>query len=400
MEIQNSRSHPNDLEIVDVFRFIWKLRWAALVGGAFGLLTATIVMYVKQQAPVSTFLVNIDRSSLPALTDSRDVVNRFNAVIGSSEFSRRILEQFLSANPDYKLAFEKNGYEVHKILQEPAVRGASSIAIEPGNNQHDYIITTSFPFIDTKMSWMQAFMHLINENIRIMNLSLREQVQSTASQLIEGVARVSSEERFQRSESSFKNMVRAIDLKTELWRVLLSMQSLNLDSNALRSAILHESVDRNHGLRTSDVILELAVFEVTQATFDGRLTTEQSRDLRNKIVAIKRELDELAWNEAFADQSFAQAKVALSRIEVNFLREIDPRYSLMPDFKLDPLMNQWMDSYNQKNRRKLDFYIFSVAIAAGVIVGSFGWMVFRFLHNNWSAIASDNSDNPQSKIFG
>ena len=387
-----SFERDDEIDLVEVLGFLYQLRFVILAGALAGLLLGIgyAQFFVKRtfQSKVS---VTLDVSALPAITDSKKVVEAYQGALGSPELAAVAFRKILANAPEFAKNLSKRGVSLNDLvsLQTLGDKPADApLRLMPSTSVQDFVLQANFSEEGLGRKAGEFLLDAVNEAareynsraLRIHDESAKNMVQQATLALKaaqstgedDGQSREKELNQIQselaqleyqlgKAGRAFPAFERFVYAPSSLPRILLpTLPQDNAEgANGKSSAQVQGSAGVVDGLDVNRGIRMVAALEE-----EGKLTADQAKDFRLKLVKLQsRYLKESSlhstvssasrWALAGLYDSMARSAVPIDRSNL-FL----PLFRFNSDLYTDDLADRSFESPSSKARLVIVGFLF------------------------------------------
>jgi uncharacterized protein involved in exopolysaccharide biosynthesis len=360
-------TYPDEIDLVDVFRFLYKEKWK-LVGGAvlggvigFGIVKAGPNSYetkfsVKQEGPLTSSAIPLERINAT-----------LQVVTGSSEMISDALVKVSKDYPEFEKAISDRGWKIDQLAQQLAAAKPQDrlVKLEAGPTPKSFVLSLSFP---TKVFGEQA---------PLVGLSILNQLAIASNQQ-------KLEEQTQEPSSNSENGA------SEHFLAIQKFTETTVKLGALEARLLAEAPSMIQNYISSD-------------GFAGSGSPLEAQFARIRfLLGIKadRSKDDSKTVESLQNEFVGLEEKALSAsISLDIANE-SQKELIKKNLQATP--NDTLPTFATKVKSPAEFIKFeaqakklNLGLLAGIFLGGMlsfmGILAKRFLGENWKRIVSDES---------
>jgi hypothetical protein len=404
-------SPMDEVDLVDVFAFFWKIRKYVISGAVLGAAcTLAYAFLFVSPKYISKIPLSVDVKSLPAITDSKKLKETFLVVLSSLDGATAAFQSLLENSPQLAKNLQAMGVTVNQLVaaQVQTTSEAPPIVLSEVSGAGDFSVTLTLPERGLGVDVGKATLAGINAVVHYNNRRAVALKEESSRRTIED-----AENNYKTTENQFSKarMERELDsnsLKLRLsqleYRLLKLAKQNQIDVTPLLSGMTDTSLAKVSDLRklivsvTSDrsdsaqqwrpeeVKLNTdRVIRLLSALNEESKISKQNSEAAQKEIAILQ--DENTKNESLFSSIRAANQASLSNLfsamEKRVL-DIDRGANFLPQFTMNEKLLEdsvYTQSFERRGTtRRIATVI--VGMVMGAIFGSLIGLILRFLRVN------------------
>jgi hypothetical protein len=332
----NRQPSSDEIDVLFLLQSFWRVRWGALIGA---LMALDVVITFQLFRPLIKYVevpIAIDQSSSSFVTEPQNLVRKFNDLLGSDEVIQNIAEEVAPQTPGYQDQLRKAGLSPSSLTAMIISPGSGPLVLLPSVDSNDLQLLTALPLGNDNQIWLQSLIKVVNRPIYVSNEQYRQRLKNISRETIGEIIEIASLVRTDKAEDFYKSLSRSADAKLKLGSLLSQLQPLS-DSKFQNSLILRGGDTRESDSSIStglDILIDLAFIETAKALQSGRLNNERAQSIKNKLIAVKVDLNEADSRMNSMSMATFQIRSSIEKIDQALRKDLDSKGGLLPKLLL------------------------------------------------------------------
>lgn len=403
MDYQNRQALGYEIGIRDLLLFIWRIRWGILVGALAGLASGYLLKSMSSpDLYKSTFVIEVDEDSLPAMTAGKEVAQALKSIINAPAPLKEVISEVSlmsnlseAENKSSQIAIDKTSAYVDAYYASANKEGKSLVFRErtfdivPSEDSLSYVVIATLPMNGVQSALGETFVKNLNSVINTKNASIlathRKTVQSNIADLgmlmnDSNTTNSSQRRDVENKLIDIRSMIAGIEYELSLLampnRKIQEYFAFSSESEAKLSAIKVD-VDSSRPKLSSrlnseafEESLERIVKLLSVLEKEQKIGKPVSESVRNKLAGL---MSEYSNNLAMVrGQEETERSLVKSLNDIQATLALDKRKFILPTFKLN---KSYYESAKKTSLevpiypKSRDHYVAMGALIGGLICG-------------------------------